>query len=63
MKNQRIEEKETTLERENLQNVHKILQFLEQKIYSIRSEMTGENREFQSEFRKIRLKIPIEVKI
>ena len=63
MKNQPIEEKKTTLERENLQNVHKILQFLEQKIYSIKSEMTRENAQFQDEFNEIRLKIRIDVKM
>ena len=36
---------------------------LHDNIHSIRSEITGENAQFQNEFNEIRLKIQIEVKI
>ena len=36
---------------------------LDQKIHSIRCEMKGENGEFESKFKKIRLRVEIEVKI
>ena len=51
-----MEERKTTFERQNFT-------ILVEKIPSIRSEMTGENAEFQSKFNEIRLKIQIRVKM
>ena len=48
-----------TFDRENLQN----FTTLEEKIPSIRSQMTGESGKFESEFNEIRLKVQIEVKM
>ena len=57
------EEKEkNTFERQNLENSQRFHSF-RGKIHSIRSQMIGENGEFQSKSTDIRLRIQIEVKM
>ena len=62
---QNLQRKETkkAFARENLEELHKIFEFSQEKIHLMRIQMTRRNGKFNGQFNDIRLKIQIEAKI